>query len=158
FPDVKLVKLDKNYGCPDGRNRGIDFCSGEFIFYLDNDGVLQKDAVFNAYNTISSDNSIAVVTGVVYDFDSVTEIDCDVEPRSSSIYDFANFQGGICLHRKSIYEKVGRYPQHFFYGGEEWYLTCRILDSGLKIIKNETVILWHKRSEVARDRKRELMN
>src|SRR5690606_37509019 len=48
FPDIKIIQLDKNYGCAGGRNRGIPYCRGEYIFYLDNDGVLHEDAVANA--------------------------------------------------------------------------------------------------------------
>lgn len=158
YPKVKVVELDKNYGCPEGRNKGISHCKGKFIFYLDNDGVLHQNAVTEAYETIKSDESIAIVAGVVYDFDKREEIDPKIEAKSHKVYRFANFQGGICLHRKSIYKKTGYYPSHFFYGGEEWHLTCRILDEGLKIIKNEAVILWHKRSDIARDRRKELMD
>jgi len=158
FPEIKIIQLDKNYGCPDGRNRGIDHCNGEFIFYLDNDGVLHREAVKRAHDTIKDDKDIAIVTGQVYDFDYPNEIDPSIQPRSNKKYEFANFQGGICMHRKSIYEKIGRYPKHFFYGGEEWYLTCKVIDNNWKIIKNESIILWHKRSLVARDRTAELLN
>lgn len=158
YPAVKVVSLDENYGCPDGRNRGIEYCKGEFIFYLDNDGVLHTEAVQKAYDIIKIDKSIAVIAGVVYDFDSVSDIDPNIKPRSEKQYPFSNFQGGICMHRKSIYAEIGNYPAHFFYGGEEWYLTCKILDKGFKIIKDESIILWHKRSDVARNREKELLN
>lgn len=158
FPELKIVELDKNYGCPDGRNKGIEHCNGEFIFYLDNDGVLHKDAVEKAYNIIKEDEQIAIIAGIVYDFNSPDEIDTSITPRSTKKYEFANFQGGICMHRKSIYNKIGKYPQHFFYGGEEWYLTCKVLDNDWKIIKDESIILWHRRSDVARDRSTELLN
>ena len=35
YPEITIVKLDKNYGCPGGRNRGIPHCKGKYIFYLD---------------------------------------------------------------------------------------------------------------------------
>lgn len=158
YPNIKLIQLDKNYGCPGGRNRGIEYCSGEFIFYLDNDGVLHKEAVQKAYDIIKEDNSIGVIAGVVYDFDEPTEINVAIVPESNKQYLHTNFQGGICLHRKSIYEQVGMYPDHFMYGGEEWYLTAKLLDNGFKIIKDESIILWHKRSELARNREGEVMN
>lgn len=158
YPEIRIVELDQNFGCPGGRNRGIAYCNGDFIFYLDNDGVLHERAVEEAYNTIKTDPSIAVVAGMVYDFERLEEIDPKIEPRSHKIYEYGYFQGGICLHRKTIYEKVGHYPPEFFYGGEEWHLTCKILDKDLKIIRNEAVILWHKRSEIARNRTKELMN
>lgn len=158
FPEIQIVELDKNYGCAGGRNRGIEYCNGEFIFYLDNDGVLHKDAVSIAYDAIKEDETIAIITGEVYDFQSPDEIDTKIQPKSTKRYRFNNFLGGICMHRKSIYDKIGTYPMHFIYGGEEWYLTCKILDNNLKIIKDESMVLWHKRSDKARNRNNELLN
>lgn len=158
YPKVAIIELDKNYGCPDGRNRGIEHCNGEYIFYLDNDGVLHKDAVTKAFDIIKEDENIAVVAGIVYDFDNPNEINTEIEPRSIKRYEHNDFQGGICMHRKSIYDIVGTYPPHFFYGGEESNLSAKIIDKGFKIIKDESIILWHKRSDVARDRQSEQLN
>src|SRR5690606_12571740 len=44
----------------------------------------------------------------------------------------------------------------FLYGSEEYFLTFKIVESGFNIVKDESVILWHKRSNLARDRSREL--
>lgn len=158
FPSIKIVALGKNYGCPGGRNLGVDHCNGEYIFYLDNDGVLHEDAVKNAYNTISKYSDIGIVTGIVYDFSSPSEIDVKCKIRNDIRYYFNNFQGGICMHAKSIYSKTGLYPSHFKYGAEEFYMTLKILENDFRIIKDESVILWHKRSSVARDRNQELIN
>lgn len=158
YPDVKVVELYENFGCPGGRNRGIQYCQGEFIFYLDNDGVLHKDAVSRAYSSIIENENNVVVTGIVYDFESEAEVDTSIKSISNKKYNYSNFQGGICMHRKSMYNVVGKYPDHFMYGGEEWYLSAKIIDENYRIIKDETVILWHKKSDIARNREKELMN
>lgn len=158
FPNIKIVALDKNFGCPEGRNRGISHCKGDFIFYLDNDGMLNKDAVAKAYETIKDNVDIGIVTGIVYDFDNLNEVDTSIAPRSYRTYWYNDFQGGICLHRKSVYNKVGKYPAHFFYGGEESYFSCKLFDAGFRIVKNESVILWHKQSVFGRNKEAELLN
>lgn len=158
FPNIKIVELKKNYGCPGGRNLGINHCNGEYIFYLDNDGVLHQDAVRNAYNAISKYPCTGIITGIVYDFDSPSEIDIKCKVRNNVRYYFNNFQGGICMHAKKIYSQTGLYPSHFMYGAEEFYMTLKILENNFKIIKDESVILWHKRSSIARDRNQELTN
>lgn len=158
YPDLLVVSLDRNYGCPGGRNRGIGHCAGDYIFYLDNDGVLHREAVEKAVEIMINHSKCAVVTGVVYDFEEIAEIDVNIRPKSNEQYLYRNFLGGICMHRKSFYNIVGNYPDHFMYGGEEWYLTAMILDNDLQIIKDESVILWHKRSSLARNREKELLN
>lgn len=158
YPEIKLVELDQNYGCPGGRNRGIPYCHGAYIFYLDNDGILHQQAVMNAYNQIRKRPDIALVTGVVYDFKEIHEVNTRIKPRSDNHYPFYNFLGGVCLHKKSIYKITGLYPDHFIYGGEEWFLTCKVIDAGLKITKDEAVILWHKESPNARNKQAETLH
>jgi len=155
FPEVTLVKLDKNYGCPGGRNRGIDFCNGNYIFFCDNDGVLHRDAVKNAMFCISQEENIAIVTGLVKDFNSEDDIDTNYE-LPEPVYKETNlFQGGITLHKKLIYHQISMYPDDYMYGGEETYLALRILDAGYSIVKSNEIILWHKKSEFARNIEKE---
>ncbi|MBU2904296.1 glycosyltransferase family 2 protein [Arenibacter algicola] len=158
FPNINIVELDKNYGCAGGRNMGIKFCKGDYIFFLDNDGVLHRDAVQNAYKSITLFPNIGIITGKVYDFDQVDEIDAQCSIRNDIRYEFNEFQGGISMHYKQIYDTVGYYPDHFMYGAEETYLSLKLLETKYKIIKDESVILWHKRSDVARDRTKEIIS
>lgn len=158
FPTVKILELEKNFGCAGGRNRGIDYCSGKYIFYLDNDGVLHKDAVLHAYQAIISKKDIKIITGKVYPFNDLKEIDTRFEVKNEKILEAPSFQGGICLHDKSLYRETGCYPDHFVYGSEELFLSLKLLDSSYKIYKNEAVILWHVRSNVQRNRKLENLN
>lgn len=158
FPKIKIVELERNYGCPGGRNRGIPHCKGEYIFYLDNDGVLHEEAVSIAYDTIVSSDNIGIVTGIVYDFDDPAEIDTKCKIGHRIPYSVKEFQGGICLHDKKIYDVAGFYPDHFMYGAEESYLSLKLMETPYKIIKNENVILWHKRSNSARNRKKEIIH
>ncbi|HCW93154.1 MAG TPA: hypothetical protein DHM44_05690 [Flexistipes sinusarabici] len=144
YPNIKLIKLDKNYGCPGGRNKGIEYCSGEFIFFCDNDGILHRDAIRNAIECISKSKDIAIVTGLVKNFETESEIDTKYDLSNPKCMETNLFQGGVSLHRKSIYSEVGFYPSDYMYGGEETYLSYLVLDAGYKIFKSDQVILWHK--------------
>ncbi|MCO5240643.1 MAG: glycosyltransferase [Chitinophagaceae bacterium] len=156
FPQIKIIELEKNYGCPGGRNMGIQYCNGEYIFYLDNDGILHKDAVKNAYESITAFPGTGIVTGVVYEFSSPSEINPNCAIRSNVKYFYNDFQGGICMHDKKIYAKTGLYPAHFIYGAEEYYMSLKVFENDFSIIKDESVILWHKQSNIARNRSQEL--
>lgn len=155
FPEVKLVKLDRNYGCPGGRNRGIEFCSGDYIFFCDNDGVLHRDAVKNAMHCVLNDDNIAIVTGLVRDFENENEIDTDYQLQKPTYSKTHVFQGGITLHKKTIYTDIDKYPDDYMYGGEESYLSLRVIDAGLSVIQCKQVILWHKKSNLARNIEKE---
>lgn len=155
FPEVKLIKLDKNYGCPGGRNRGIEFCTGSYIFFCDNDGVLHKDAVRNAMTCILKDSNVAILTGLVKDFKTEEEIDTSFKLPDPCYKETNLFQGGITLHKKFIYHEISMYPDDYTYGGEETYMSMKVLDAGFSIIKCDQVILWHKKSDNARNVEKE---
>lgn len=150
FPKIKFVQLDKNYGCPGGRNRGIDFCSGDFIFYLDNDGILDQDAVLNAFKLFEENKDLGIVTGKIIFFKNKSEIrtkiDHKIVTKKSSL-----FSGGVSMHKKEIYGEIGKFPDDFMYGGEETNFSLKLLTINKYIMYSENVVLWHKFSDLARD-------
>ena len=50
---------------------------------------------------------------------------------------------------------VGFYPDHFMYSAEESYLSRKLFNTKFKIIKDESVILWHLKSDTARNKTKE---
>lgn len=155
YPDVRVVRLDKNYGCPGGRNRTIPHARGDFLFFADNDGLLHCQAVERAVRVMLSDERIGVVAGRVKLYSDVEEVDteCDVGGEDAGHFS-CGFSGGISLHRKVMYETVGVYPDDYMYSGEEEHLMYRMLSSKYLIYMEPTVILWHEKTDEAR-RKRE---
>jgi len=152
FPEIKYIKLPKNFGCPGGRNEGVKYCSGEYIFYLDNDGILHKDAVKHAVEIMESDNEIYVVGGKINLISNMDDI-YDFEIKKVDYVKTKEFSGGISMHRKSLYNEIGYYNNDFIYGYEETHLGIRIITKGKKIVFTDSVILWHKKSDTARDEK-----
>jgi GT2 family glycosyltransferase len=157
YPKIRYVQLDKNYGCPGGRNKGISHCYGEYIFFCDNDGVLHKNAIENAVKCIVLDEKIAIVTGLVKEFNYESEIDTSCILMKKEITDTNLFQGGVSIHRKSLYSIIGFYPDDYMYGGEETYLSYKIIDAGYNIKRCDNIILFHKKSEFARSHSKELI-
>ena len=151
----KFLVLDKNYGCPGGRNRGVKLCKGEYVFYVDNDGLLHESAVDNAVSFLINNPKTAILTGEVFDFIDIQEVNTKIELPDPLFQNTVLFQGGVSIHRKHIYDLVGLYPDDYMYGGEESYLSLRVLDQGLQIQKSNQVILFHKKSLFARNIKKE---
>lgn len=150
FPEIQYYKMDRNYGCPGGRNRGIDYCRGEFIFFVDNDGILQEDAICNAVKIFLEKKDVAIVTGRIILFKDVSDIDYGILLNNNGYYDFL-FNGGISMHRRSIYEKIGKFNEDFMYGAEETNMCYRLLTIGMYVYFADNVVLWHKESPLARN-------
>lgn len=65
-------------------------------------------------------------------------------------FDTAYFSG--CAHaiRRTVFDKVGYYPETFFYGMEEYDLSYRALDAGFRIRYDNRVVILHKESPAGR--------
>ncbi len=158
YSDLRLVQLDRNYGCPGGRNRGIAHARGDYIFFMDNDAFLHRRAVEIAYETMKKDERIGVVNGQVKFFSDPKEVDVDCSlPDPSDVHYAVSFHGGVSLHRKSMYGDVGVYPDDYMYGSEEWNLGLRMIEKGYFVVTNPAVVLWHAKADTARDRTEELV-
>lgn len=159
FPEARIVRLDRNYGCPGGRNRGIVQAQGEFIFFLDNDGLLREDAVELAVNQMSTAPRIAVITAkTVYYKTGEERFLFGIQKGKVNESFFTNaFSGGASMHRASIYKEVGTYPDDYMYGGEEGDLALRLLDSAYLIKYVPDVVMYHKILNSARDRPQEFL-
>jgi GT2 family glycosyltransferase len=139
FPEIKLIRLPKNLGCPAGRNHLYANCTGDIIVNVDDDGYLENDTVAKIIETFEMDEKIAVVAfkqcyigtnyeGVAY---------------SDEIKDINSFRGGISAFRRDALEKVGYYPYDFFLYAEEFYLGLKFIDAGYRIVSRPDAIMWH---------------
>ncbi len=155
---LKYIVLDKNYGCPAGRNIGLNYCEGEFVFFCDNDGMLHHMAIENSVKVILSSHKIAIVTGVVTEFNCLNEIDLNFPVEDNSSFYSFNFLGGVCLLNLNAIENNVIFPESYVYGGEEEYLSYRLIDRGYTIIKSCNVILFHRKSLLGRDANLEFFN
>ncbi len=60
FSDVSVIDVEFNYGCSGGRNLGARFGRGEFVIFLDDDGIIQDGAVEQLIDTIRVYDAVAV--------------------------------------------------------------------------------------------------
>lgn len=140
FPTVRLIRLPRNVGCPDGRNHVYMNCSGEFILNLDDDGWLAP-GVFPALRAIfATDERI----GIIAMRQAYTD-ETEGHAMSADTQDVSLFQGGVSAFRRSMLDATGGYPADFFLFAEETYLALRAMDAGFRIVSAPHIIMWHPR-------------
>lgn len=61
FPDVHLIKLDKNIGIA-GWNEGFKVAKGKYVLVLDDDAYPEKNAIRLSLKEFQNDNSLACIT------------------------------------------------------------------------------------------------
>ncbi len=61
---VTVLRNERNSGPSVARNRGAEWASGEFLFFVDSDGALAPDAVANAVALLEANPDLGAVCGI----------------------------------------------------------------------------------------------
>lgn len=132
---VRTVALAENAGIPEGRNIGAKAVGGDLIFFYDDDAYLPDDRVLaRLAGELDRDPTIAVVqpravdpTGLPSPRRWVPRLRTG-DPGRSSVMTIT--WEGVFMVRREVFEAVGGWPGHFFYGHEGIDLVWRIWDLG----------------------------
>ena len=144
----KLVVSRENLGIPGGRNLGAANSSHDAIFFVDDDAYFAADdAAVRALDELAARPDVGVVSFRLRDPESghterrhVPRIRVG-DPAES--FDATVFLGGACVIRRTVFEKCGPYPAHFFYSHEETDLAWRAIDAGFAIRYRGDIELMH---------------
>ena len=141
FPLVRIIRLHRNIGCQPGRNIAMANCKGKFIFNLDDDGILDPNAIERIVKRFESDHNVGIINCWTPDFElaNIAPQKCtSMKERWSG-----NFQG--CAHaiRSSILKETGFFPE-FPRAGSESVLAAYVLDCGYEILHLPCAIMYHK--------------
>lgn len=138
FPAVKLIRLDRNLGCPGARNIGVLNAQGEIIFFLDDDCVIDADTIDRALPHFEMDDQLAIVTPQI------------IEPNTGKtllnrgdIARYAHDFTGVSAFRRNVFDNFGLYPADFLYGAEETDLALRILNGDQHILHDPRIKVFH---------------
>lgn len=152
FPALLIVETGKNLGCPGGRNAGVAVATGDFVFFLETDGVWATNDTVSGAVTIFSDNP---AIGALYfkvegyltkhadppvDYTITADVD-------KGIYLSSSFRGGASVVRRDLFKIIGMFPADFFRQYEERYVSLCIYEQGYNVVYWPEKVLRHKGSD-----------
>lgn len=157
---VNYIDSNKNLGVAKGRNYAISLSRAPILILLDDDAVLQNtDALINLvteFETINTKRPKAIVSFKVLYYDTL-EMQKNALPhkryneyKDKNFFETYYYAGGAHAIKREVLEKVGTYPEDFFYGMEEYDLSYRIIDKGYSIVYTDKVVMLHKESPYGR--------
>ncbi len=146
FPEVRLIRMPRNYGDWEGRDIAAANCRGEYLFLLDNDAVAQPDTIATLVTRMEHEPELAVAQARVVDpvTGHLEGAEVGGRPIESDHYR-ASFLGGASLIRARALRLVGGFP-HYLLGGGEPFLSYRFLDLGYRIVVCGQALVLHKKS------------
>jgi GT2 family glycosyltransferase len=151
----------ENLGVTKGRNYALQFATGNYYIFLDDDAVLQNtdalEKTLQSFNTKSSiEREVAIVSFKVLYYDTLA-MQVNALPHKKfekyklrdSFYTYF-FAGGAHAIKASVLKEVGNLPEDFFYGMEEYDLSYRIINRNYAIKYDSSIVMLHKESPLGR--------
>ncbi|HVU96377.1 MAG TPA: glycosyltransferase family 2 protein [Puia sp.] len=150
----------ENLGVSRGRNYAIGLSQAPYLVFLDDDALFRDtDAlrwIVPAFESHDSDRPVGIVAFKIY-YHSTGEMQVNAFPhkrfaerRDWPHFETAYFSGAAHAIRRTVFQRVGLYPENFFYGMEEYDLSYRALDAGFSIRYDNRVVILHKESPAGR--------
>lgn len=168
FPDVRLFRADRNFGCGVGRNIGARVARGDYIWFIDDDAeVIVPDAAERLIEKLESDPSIGAIGGeaIVDEFGSIigvkhlelsangmtmghynTDIGADDWP------DVRLLAGCNVFLRRADFEAFGGFDPNYKHGWEDTDFAWRMFKSGRRLLIAGFAPVLHHFSGVERQR------
>ena len=162
FPEVKVIRNERELFLANSRNIGIKNSSGKYIFFIDDDNVVDRNCIFELIKTLENDQKIGIAAPTMYYYKQPRRIWCTGIKRSkiSSLttkigadeIDQGQFNDPIesvdvlnaFMIKREIINKVGLFngkdfPIHY----DEADFGERVRRVGYKIVFNPKAKVWH---------------
>ena len=167
FPDVKVIKSDKNLGFAGGNNLGIKASKGKYLFLINNDTYFKDFNVQALIDRFDSDPNIGIVCPKIkfawppqpIQFAGYTPLS-NITIRNQAIgfgeedhgqYDVAHTtpyaHGAAMLIKREAIDKVGLMPECYFLYYEELDWSMMFTRAGYQIWYDPRCTIYHKESQ-----------
>jgi len=162
YPQVKILRLEDNYGLSKARNIGLKEISSDYVLVVDDDVYLDSDSLDYLWQAqikysaavvcprillhpekviVQCDGAAPHFVGTMklrHAFKPVNELDNDVTEVQACI-------GACMLVDREIIVAAGGYDENLFFYFEDLEFTLRIRSLGYKIICEPKALVYHDR-------------
>lgn len=132
---VRGIGLPENVGIPAGRNAGVAHVSGDLLFFLDDDAALpDPDFLATVVARFEADPRLGLLQPRVVDPSGIPapgrwvprlRVGDPARPSPAT----ALWEGAVAI-RRDVFDRIGGWPEPFFYAHEGIELVWRVWDCG----------------------------
>ena len=158
-PRIVLVSPAANLGFAGGCNAGAAIARGPVLVFVNSDAVVAPDAV-HALIAPLSDTTTGLVTGAVRLADEPELMNTVGNPvhylgfawaggfgepheQHASRADVTSVSGAFFAVRRSLWEELGGFDEHFFAYHEDTELSLRVWQRGLRVRYEPSAVAYH---------------
>ncbi|CEG11529.1 hypothetical protein MSIBF_A150007 [groundwater metagenome] len=161
FSSIKILRLDKNYGYAGGNNKSVEISKGEYIAFLNNDTLVDKNWLNELIKWVIK-NPEMICSSIMLDYNNKEKVAANVVKKSafglnicvtagikystqnlSQQYTAYPFGSGMLI-RRDIFLLLGGFDSSYFMYGEDASLGWKAWLFGYTIVTVPSSIYWHK--------------
>ncbi|MTK64588.1 MAG: glycosyltransferase family 2 protein [Methanobacterium sp.] len=159
YPEFRLIENRENLGFSKAVNQGIKASNTDFVMLLNNDVVLEENAVKNLLNCIKKDSKIFCAASKMLNADKITIDDAgddytllgwtkkvgNGKPESAYTKDREIFSAcaGAAIYRRKVFKEIGYFDETFFAYMEDVDMSYRARIHGYKCVYSSNAIVYH---------------
>lgn len=165
--NIKIIKLNNNYGVGVGYNIGSHYAHGKYLIFLNMDIEVHKDWINELIKVFEKDNTIGAAQPKILFSRNKKRINSmghyltidglwsnyvkygQVDNNNYKIQEIFIALGASIAVRSELFKKVGMFDKDFFIYSEEMDLCWRLWLSGHRIVLVPSSIVYHYEGGVA---------
>jgi len=154
FPEVRIIKLEKNYGFAEPNNIGAKKATGEFLFFLNNDTIIQSNTISELVKTFAQDPKIAICQSLLLktngdvdssgDFVNTLGIAFSSKEKITEIKPILSARGAAMMMRTKQFWELGGFDKKYFASFEDVDIGWRAWIWGFKVMLVPNSTVYHK--------------
>lgn len=169
YPEVYVLRLEKNLGYSGGFNEGLKYAFGlkkvDYVLITNNDVLADEKAISALVDTAEKKTDAGFITGKVYYYDNPEVLQTVGKNEHPLLWNGSHignkevdkgqydevaerfFADDIyTLVKKTLYDEIGGYDTMFQFQSEEYDWQARAKEAGFKIYYTPYAKIWHKDS------------
>lgn len=142
YPQVKVLELNENTGLAIASNRGAQLAKGKYLFFLNNDTIVDTNILKELVSVAEADSRVGVCACDVFTYDGKNEIglglSCDRFGYPCGNLGALFYPDAAIFIRNSLFQEIGGFDAKLFLYGEDRDLCWRVMLQGYRIapVKN----------------------
>ena len=142
YPNVVYCRTEQSLGPAYQRNKGAEKAIHDFIFFLDDDTVLQCAETFATVLHDFDWDKVGVVAIPFVNILQSREVSTSA-PDKENTYVLHAFVAAAFAVRRDLFLKLGGFREEYFYMGEEGDLSLRLLEEGYYVKASTCTPAFH---------------
>lgn len=135
---------ETNLGVAGGRNEVWKRCSGEYVFFLDDDAVVEsKDFFTRLIGYMDKNQEVGAASVNIYEPETGIHHNCPDRLKKKDRIVTWCFVGGAHILRRSVFALDYLYPANLHFGAEEMYASFWLWNNGYQVNEVEELTVLH---------------